>query len=175
VLSFGQRSQRYTRRSAHAAMEDKGKRRCCWDPVYLDRLVGGTIFGTSSIFHKRQDVSPDKCLWNPFAVHAGDGPCRWKTRARAHTQRRTGVQSQKTHTAVFVSVDKTVLRDREKLGGVGCGGGHSETKRDWGGWEGERWTDRLDVESNGRRQRAVRESAPHRLIKSPPAQFHRKH
>lgn len=38
-------------------------------------------------------------------------------RENTHTNTRThtcaGAQSQKTHTAVFVSVDKTVLRDRE--------------------------------------------------------------
>lgn len=63
------------------------------------------------------------------------------------------------HTAVFVSVDKIVLRDCERQGVVWWWGG------EWRGktvrWrERERWTARLKMERNGGRQRDVWEALP---------------
>lgn len=105
---------------------------------------------------ERWEVSPDKCLWNPFAVHAGDGPCRGKTHTHTH--------SQKTHTAVFVSVDKTVLGDRERPWGGGVRRGRLWDRRKGGRERGEMSRQIREAERWGEAEGWSR-SAPHRLTK----------
>lgn len=85
-----------------------------------------------------------------------------------HTHTHTDTQSQKTHTAVFVSVDKTVLRDCEKRrGGVAR---RRERVR-----EREMNTEIREREREGGRTGVDREALPTDSLKSLPAQFHREH
>ena len=89
--------------------------------AHLNRLVEGTIFGTSNIiFHSARDrksvlisVCETHLQFMRETVHAEGKHTRAK-HSHPYTHVRGCTPAEKTHTAVFVSVDKTVLRDCER-------------------------------------------------------------
>ena len=102
----------------------EGWRWSCRDNTHLSRRVPAAISGTSRIiFHSVIDRSQFWKVWNPFAPHVGDSLWRKQRRActctRAHTNTRARARNeaqQKMCKDIFVSGDKTVLRDCEKWG-----------------------------------------------------------